>query len=260
MRFGLFAPNYGTFADTRWVAARAADAEAAGWNGFFLWDHVDYHGGPWPFADPWVALTAMAAGTERIRLGTLVTPVTRRRPQVLARQTVTLDHLSGGRLVLGVGLGADRSRELSAFGEETDDRIRGAMLDEALELLTALWSGVRVDHRGEHYLADGVQFLPPPVQRPRIPIWVGAVGHRRAPWRRAVRYDGVFPIRIRPDELPALLRAVDLPPGFDVVTEGRDGTPAAFADAGAAWWLHGFDAKDPDAQVRRVVDAGPPSL
>jgi alkanesulfonate monooxygenase SsuD/methylene tetrahydromethanopterin reductase-like flavin-dependent oxidoreductase (luciferase family) len=258
MRFGLFAPNYGTFADPRWLAARAADAEAAGWDGFFLWDHVDYRGGPWPFADPWVALAAMAAATERLRLGTLVTPLTRRRPQVLARQTVTIDHLSGGRLVLGVGLGADRSRELSAFGEETDDRVRGAMLDEALELLTALWSGERVDHRGEHYLADGVQFLPVPVQRPRIPIWVGAVGNRRPPWRRAVRYDGVFPIRIGPDELAALLGELEIPSGFDVVTESRDGPWSAFADAGATWWLHGFDATDADTAVRAVVDAGPP--
>src|SRR2546426_11988216 len=139
MRFGLFVPPFGPFADVGVLAELAATAERFGWDGFFLWDHIL---GPEdvPVADPWVALSAVACATGRLRLGPLVTPLARRRPWVVARQAVTLDRLSGGRLVLGVGLGGDAWKELSGFGEAVEDQHRGRILDEALTIVTALWS------------------------------------------------------------------------------------------------------------------------
>lgn len=262
MRHGLFLPPFGELADPRLLADLAAEAEVSGWDGFFLWDHVQYHDGE-PVADPWVALAAIAAATSTLRIGPLVTPLSRRRPQVLARQTATLDQLSDGRLVLGVGLGGDGRRELSAFGEETDGRRRAALLDEGLELLQALWTGEEVHHAGPGYRADGVRFLPRPVQRPRIPIWVGLKWPNRAPLRRAARFDGVFPIELEPADLPALLdevralRPTDEP--FDVVVRGEPGTdPTPWADTGATWWLEAFPSGATAADARSSARSGPP--
>src|SRR5689334_13471095 len=178
----------------------ARDAEAAGWDGFFLWDHVILW--PTPTCDPWVALAAVALATERVRIGPLVTPLPRRRITKLARETVTLDHLSNGRLVLGVGIGLG-PWEWEYLGEETDLRTRGAMLDEGLELLTKLWSGEPVMHEGRFYTCRGdkgpndptpipTPFLPRPVQ-PRIPVWVAGTWPKKPPFRRAARWDGVVP-------------------------------------------------------------------
>lgn len=262
MRYGLFLPPFGELANPRLVAELAAEAEASGWDGFFLWDHVQYHEGE-PVADPWVALAAVAAATTRVRIGPLVTPLARRRPQVLARQTTTLDHLSGGRLSLGVGLGGDGRRELSAFGEETDARRRAALLDEGLELLQELWTGEQVHHDGPGYRADGVRFLPRPVQRPRIPIWVGLKWPNRAPLRRAARYEGVFPIELEPEDLPGLigevrdLRSTEEP--FDIVVRGEPGAdPAPWAEVGATWWLEAFPSGATAADVRSSARSGPP--
>ena len=181
MRHGLSLAPFGQLADPRVVAALAADAERAGFDGVFLWDHM-YRADPFrPVADPWIALAAVAAATDRIRLGPLVTPVARRRPQKLARETTTLDHLSGGRLIVGVGLGVNTGGELTRFAEEDDDRIRGDRLDEGLDLLSRLWSGEEVSHHGPHFTADAVRFLPRPVQEPRIPIWVAAPTGRGRP-------------------------------------------------------------------------------
>src|SRR5947209_17503121 len=148
MRFGVTVPNFGPYFQPRTLAALAAEAEAAGWDGFFLWDHVLF--GDMPAVDPWVALSAIALATERIRLGPLVTPLPRRRPVKLARETVSLDHLSGGRLILGAGNGV-LSWELDDLDEEADLRTRAAMLDEALAVLTGLWSGRPFSHQGAHY-------------------------------------------------------------------------------------------------------------
>jgi alkanesulfonate monooxygenase SsuD/methylene tetrahydromethanopterin reductase-like flavin-dependent oxidoreductase (luciferase family) len=210
-------------------------------------------------------MTAQAVRTERILLGPMVTPLARRRPQIVARQTTTLDHLSGGRLVLGVGLGLDRSgNELSSFGEELDDRTRAEMLDEALEVVSALWTGERVHHAGAHYRAEDVAFRPPPVQQPRIPVWVGARWPYQRPLRRAARWDGLFVIDTEgPQDLSQALRVVrDERGSLDDYAVACVGSPTddprPWREAGATWWLVDPFTTTRDA-VRRVVTAGPPT-
>ncbi|HEX6302143.1 MAG TPA: LLM class flavin-dependent oxidoreductase [Acidimicrobiia bacterium] len=189
MRYALHPPN---FADPEDLVEMGVAAEAAGWDGFFLWDHV-FAGPafPVPMADPWVVLGAVAVKTKRMRLGTAVTPLARRRPQKVARETVTVDQLSGGRMTLGVGLGNPPTDEFGAFGEAADLPTISARLDEALEVVAGLWSGQPFDHQGRFFTVRGAQFLPAPVQRPRIPIWVAAQAGYRAPLARAARWDGV---------------------------------------------------------------------
>ena len=178
---GAFVAPFDELVDPNRLAELAASAEAHGWDGFFVWDHVRYRAPVRAIADPWVALAAVAAATDRIRLGPLVTPIARRRVQKLARETVTLDHLSRGRLVLGVGLGSDRYGELAPFGEVVDPRERARLLDEGLERLASYWGG---------------EFEPAPVQAPRIPVWVAARWPNRRPLRRAAHWDGLFPIEL----------------------------------------------------------------
>jgi alkanesulfonate monooxygenase SsuD/methylene tetrahydromethanopterin reductase-like flavin-dependent oxidoreductase (luciferase family) len=178
---------------SRFLVEFAVEAEEAGWEGFFLWDHLFFTWDVVPMPDPWTVLAAIAGRTEKIRLGTTVTPVTRRRPQVLARQLVTVDQISDGRAILGTGLGGegldpDAGREFSAFGEESGYKVLSEMADEALEVITGLWSGEPVDFRGEYYVVDDVAFQPTPIQKPRIPIWIG--GNSPGALRRAARYDG----------------------------------------------------------------------
>lgn len=266
MRHGLYLPIFDELSDPVAVARLTAEAEAAGWDGVFVWDHLTYREPVTEVADPWIVLAAAAAATERLRLGPMVTPLARRRPAKLARETVTLDRLSGGRLTLGVGLGGDRSRELSGTGEQTDDRERARMLDEALEVLEAAWTGDVVTHRGDHYAVDGVRFLPRPVQRPRIPIWVAVRGGNRRPLQRAARYEGVFPVEVHsPDQLAELVAGIaghrgDLA-GYDVAIGGSPGTdPAPFEAAGATWWLADVDWQRPKlADVTALAKAGPPA-
>ncbi len=166
------------------------EAEEAGWDGFFLWDHLWFNWQPIPIADPWTVLSAAAVRTSRIKLGTNVTPLTRRRPQVLAKQLVSLDQISDGRVILGAGLGskAVRPEDFASFGEETSYATFNEMFDEALEIITGLWSGDQFTYRGRHHNVEGVTFQPVPVQRPRIPIWIGGGGGRTL--RRVARYDG----------------------------------------------------------------------
>src|SRR5262249_16514818 len=159
----------------------------------FVWDHINV-GWPDPVADPWIALAAMACATKRIRLGPLVTPLPRRSPWKLARETVTLDHLSGGRLILGVGLGADVFGEISTFGGPLDDKLRAEVLKEGLAILPGLWSGEKFSFAGRHYQVGQTQFLPVPRQQPRIPIWLAGTWPRKNPFRRAARYDGIVPM------------------------------------------------------------------
>jgi alkanesulfonate monooxygenase SsuD/methylene tetrahydromethanopterin reductase-like flavin-dependent oxidoreductase (luciferase family) len=266
VRTGLFLPIFGELSDPRVTATLAAEAEAAGFDGVFVWDHVQYRAPASHVADAWITLAAIASATERVRIGPLVTPLPRRRPQVVARQAAGVDQLSGGRFVLGVGTGRDSARELSAFGEELDAAARGAMLDEALDVIEALWSGDEVRHRGDHYLADGVTFLPAPVQRPRIPLWVAGRWPNRKPLHRAARYDGYFPIDLdEPAQLGELLdelgevREGDGGP-LEVAIEGWPGDdPTPWAAAGATWWLLRFSPFDVTAAaVRAVVADGPP--
>ena len=172
------------------------EAEAQGFDGFFVWDHVLYaNDGDGPdVLDPWTVLGAIAAKTSRIKLGTMITPLSRRRPWIVARQCATLDRLSSGRFVLGVGLGAPAEGDFGRFGDVTDDRVRGEMLDEGLAILDGLWSGEPFAFAGEHYRIEPVRFRPPPIQRPRIPIWVGGVIPARKPLARAAKWDGYVPI------------------------------------------------------------------
>jgi alkanesulfonate monooxygenase SsuD/methylene tetrahydromethanopterin reductase-like flavin-dependent oxidoreductase (luciferase family) len=188
--------------------------------------------------------------TERIRLGPMVTPLARRRPWTVARETVTLDHLSGGRVIFGAGLGFPPDVEFGSFGEPTGDAERAELLDEGLAILDGLWSGEPVTIDGRHYTLHGIRFLPRPAQRPRIPVWIAGMWPNRAPFRRAAKWDGVFPIAVvdgEPGPISAdafaeasaftrSLRTVDAP--FDAVVQGApDSDPREYAAAGATWWL-----------------------
>ncbi|ADP80647.1 Luciferase-like, subgroup [Pseudofrankia inefficax] len=193
-------PNLDEFADPRRVAELARRAEEAGWDGFFVWDHVVFPYGTHEVADPWVVLTAVALATERIRFGPLVTAVARRRPGTLARQTTSLDRLSSGRLVFGAGLGFTLAAEFGTWGEPVAPKVVARRLDEGLEVLAGLWSGQRVDFRGEQITALDVTFQPTPVQRPRPPVWIGCNWPARRPLRRAARWDGVVPMVVGPED------------------------------------------------------------
>jgi alkanesulfonate monooxygenase SsuD/methylene tetrahydromethanopterin reductase-like flavin-dependent oxidoreductase (luciferase family) len=243
LRCALWLPLFDELADPRLIGRLAAEAEEAGWHGFFVWDHLRWRAPVRRVADPWIALTVIAMTTERLRIGPMVTPLPRRRPAKLARETATLDRLSGGRLTLGVGLGGDEhGNELSRTGEQLDGRRRGGMLDEALHVLTAAWAGTPVHHHGEHYTVDDVQFLPRPVQRPGVPIWVAGMPGKARPLRRAARYDGYFPVNLRhTDQFAEAVATIDglRPPGsaaYDVAVELPPGAdPAPYVAAGATW-------------------------
>ncbi len=180
MRFGISFSTIGPYSDVRVIGDLAREAEDAGWDGCFVWDHIQA-GWLETVADPWITLTAIALATRRIRVGTLVTPLYRRHPWKLARETVTLDHLSRGRMILGVGLGSDLFGEISAFGGPLDDRVRAQMLDEGLAVLTGLWSGEPFSFSGAHFKINDTCFIPAPVQLPRIPIWVAGTWPSRPP-------------------------------------------------------------------------------
>jgi alkanesulfonate monooxygenase SsuD/methylene tetrahydromethanopterin reductase-like flavin-dependent oxidoreductase (luciferase family) len=288
MRFAVDVPNFGDFADPRVVADLARRAEEAGWDGLFVWDHVTHRKElRRAIADPWVLLTAAALATERIRLGTMITPVARRRVSKLAREVTTLDRLTGGRMVLGVGLGAPIRDEFGSFGETTDPRELAARLDEGLTALKLLWSGDPVTFRGEHVVIEDVTFLPTPVQRPRVPIWVGGEWPARAPMRRAARWDGAIPLLLpdrgreplQPDaatvrQIHGFLTSQRAKAGlggepFDLVMSGTSPAPPAaaadlvgpLAEAGATWWAECIwdDLERAEPMVRRV-DQGPPLL
>ena len=276
MRFGVHIPNFGDFHDLRAIAELAREAEDAGWDGFFLWDHILYAKARRPVVDPWIALSGIAMRTERIRLGPLVTAVPRRRPWKLARETVSLDHLSGGRLILGVGLGFPPTREFEQFGEDADPKVRAARLDEGLDVLVGLWSGRPFQYHGQQYQVQETVFWPPPVQQPRIPVWVAGHWPRsRAPFRRAARWDGVCPeaggLRTPADQRAMMSyirqhRSSDAP--FDAVrfAELPAGDAAevrttldAWAEAGVTWWIIGTGGRPGAfAEIRQRVRHGPP--
>lgn len=273
MRFGFVLPT----GDARTAADFAYEAERAGWDGFFVWEPV------WG-VDAWVSLTAAAMRTERIRLGTMITPVSRMRPWKLASETATLDNLSGGRVILSVGLGAiDTGFE--QFGEVTDRKARAELLDEGLDILTGLWRGQPFAYSGKHYHVRETTFNipPPPVQKPRIPIWVVGAWPRDKSMQRALKYDGLLPaimdadgkVRMGPpsvDELRqiqayiAANRTASTP--FDIVQEGQ--TPGSdrqhaldivqpWADAGVTWWIEASWTAANLEQVLTRIRQGPPS-
>jgi alkanesulfonate monooxygenase SsuD/methylene tetrahydromethanopterin reductase-like flavin-dependent oxidoreductase (luciferase family) len=277
MRFGLFLPPFQEFAEPERVVRLARSAEESGWDGLFLWDHM-LAGTGVAVADPWVMMTAIATATERLRFGALVTPLPRRRPWVLARQIVTLDRLSGGRLVVGIGNGDDGWGEFSSFGEPTDPVQRGEVLDEALEVLEGLLRGDALDHDGQHFRVHATAFLPTPSQSP-IPIWAACRWPNRKPLRRAAKLQGCFPIFAGngpppppdPNEIRAIrseLAAAGADPTIDVVvrcalslepTETVSATVEALETAGVTWVLENFGPFDPPAAViEQTVAAGPP--
>ena len=247
----LFVAPFDELADPRLLAELAADAEAAGFDGFFLWDHIVYSAPTRAVLDPWVTMAAIAMATERLITGPLVTPLSRRRPHKLARETMTLDLLADGRTVLGIGLGGDEHGELSPFGEVAVPREQALLLDDALAKIQDYWGGT---------------FVPRPVQRPRIPIWAAAIWPHRRPLRRAARLDGVFPIHLPdPDALAEIgvevaeQRAEEGIEGpYDLVVTGDRGTdPAPWEAAGATWTLIGFGAQPRLAEVRAAIATGP---
>lgn len=261
MKYGVYLPNFGPFSNARTLATFAKQAEDAGWDGFFIWDHVA-RPVKLPIIDPWIGLSAVAIATRKIRLGPMVTPIARRRPWKLARETVSLDHLSNGRLIFGAGLGSSGGSavEWSHFGEEGNLRVRARMLDEGLDILNGLWSGEPFDYHGEHFKIGESQFLPTPMQFPHIPIWIGGTLPKKAPLKRAARWDGIFPIVPNQEQplhvlITQLMEAVafietqrqDIDSPFDVVYRGKPTSGddiaksaemvAPFAAAGATWWL-----------------------
>ena len=250
-------PNFGE--EPAGLIELGVAAEEAGFDGFFLWDHIVFSNrddGP-PIIDPWLVLAVVAARTSRIRLGTMITPVPRRRPWQLARQTASLDRLSGGRLILGVGIGSPAYGDFGIFHEPSGDRARADMLDEGLAVLDGLWSGERFSYAGQHFTVDPVRFTPAPVQRPRVPVWVGGVLPATRPIARAARWDGVVPIRfarrslIRPsvadiaDVRERVTAARGSADGYDVVVWAEvaarpadvPALAAPYQAAGATWWI-----------------------
>jgi probable F420-dependent oxidoreductase len=262
VRYGICLANIGTYSDPRAAVRVARVAEKAGWESVFVWDHLAFVWGP-SAADPWVMLTAIAAATDTVRIGTAVTPVARRRPHVLAQTVATLDVFSGGRMVFGAGLGGSES-EFGRFGEPTDAKVRAAMLDEGLDLLRHLWSGEEVDHHGEHYTAEGVTLAPSPVQE-RLPIWIG--GNRKPSLRRAARWDGWIADSAAPTGMT--LSAEDLARSIEFMGRGDDfevavlgqtdrGDPADYEAAGATWWLENLhDLRGSPEDILELVAAGP---
>jgi len=281
-------PNFGDFADARTVATVAVAAEQAGWNALFVWDHLTHDRRPRPFGDPWMLLTAAALATSRIRLGTLVTPIARRRPQQLARQVATLDALSGGRVILGVGLG-DRD-DFTCFGEPTDPRLLAERLDEGLDLMERYWTGEPVTYQGRHYQANDAALRPATVQRPRPPIWVAGFWPRRPPMRRAARFDGAVPLFTSASHgyAPPVEEVRDLVcyvrEQREALQDGRAGHPfeiviggvsptdpsrasdliGPLLDAGATWWdeRQRMDSDDLDrlSPLLSRIEQGPPRI
>lgn len=275
MRYGLALPTGMECGDPRFLVELAERAEAAGWDGVFLEDYVVFQGDPGaPTCDTWVALAAMAARTKSIVLGTSVTPLARRRPWIVARQAAAIDQLSEGRMVLGAGLGdvgdhVGRDASFTHFGEELDAHRRARMLDEALEIIAGLWTGEPFSFDGEHFAVEEVTFVPKPVQRPRIPIWIGGGYPKPGPTRRAARWDGSMLYRVpghdlSPDDVQALCEAAG-PRPYDIAVGGRSreedweaerGRLRAIAAAGATWSGEYVPPDTRDA-MRAAVDRGP---
>ena len=256
--------------DPREAAELAAAAEAAGWNGVFTWDGVAI--GTGDTYDPWVVMAAMAMRTERVTLGAIVTPPSRRRPWKLAREALSVDVLSGGRLVLPVGLGALDDAAFGAVGEATDARTRAELLDETLAILEGLWSGEPFAFEGAHYRFPALTFRPAPVQRPRIPVWVVAIPTSDRSMARAARWDGLVSQVGEAAELGPITAWLDRErpswrtDGFQLVAQGSTPPDEAaavaivrpWAEAGATWWLDADWSSATVESQRRRIESGPP--
>jgi alkanesulfonate monooxygenase SsuD/methylene tetrahydromethanopterin reductase-like flavin-dependent oxidoreductase (luciferase family) len=278
VRYGLSVPNFGDASYARTLIELAHDAEESGWDGFFLWDHISMSSRmrrPLPMVDSFTALAAIAVNTKHIRIGTAVTPLPRRRPWVVARQSATIDHLSDGRLILGVGLGNPPETEFERFGESGNSKIRAEKLDEGLDILVGLWRGKAFSYQGRHYQIQKALFLPPPKQLPRIPIWVGGFWPNQSPFRRAARWDGVIPAKmgspVTPKDLRDILviirnqRTSRAPFDAAVIHRGTKTSNAKkiqpYVEAGLTWWLESMyrwcnSPRDMRARIRQ----GPPRI
>jgi alkanesulfonate monooxygenase SsuD/methylene tetrahydromethanopterin reductase-like flavin-dependent oxidoreductase (luciferase family) len=283
MRYGLSLPNGGECATPQFLLELAVLAEEAGWEGIYLEDYICYTNDAYPVPspptiDPWVALAALALQTKRVLLGTTVTPLPRRRPWKLAREAVSVDVLSNGRLIVGVGSGDVREPGFSHFGEERDAKHRAELLDEGLDILAGLWRGEPFSYKGTHYRVEEVAFLPKPVQQPRIPIWVGGGWPNKGPVQRALRWDGAILYKethggpwqdMTAQEVRQLRGMVEQKRGpggaYDIVVGGRrrgedwkqeQALIQTLAEAGATWWVEWIPPSDRQT-MRAAVKRGP---
>ena len=271
MKYGVASTNFGSYGDPAVIARLAASAERAGWDGFFVWDHLAY---VWngPTGDPWILLAAAASTTSRLRLGTAISPIPRYQPHLLAGTLVTLDVLSGGRMILGAGLGGV-SKEFEAFGGPAETGVRAAMTDEGLTVIDLLWQGEPVVHQGRFYAVRDVTLSPRPVQRPRVPVWIG--GNSDAALRRAARWDGWIAdtasesaITMTPEQLAGRIErvwahrapnlALDVAcSGYSAPDDSRIAEP--YRQAGATWWLESIhDIRGSLEAMTERIEAGPP--
>ncbi len=278
MRYGITLPNGGNHHDPRTLASYARLAEEAGWDGVFLEDYIIWQGHQdVPTFDTWTTLAAIAVTTNRVRIGPTVTPLPRRRPWTVARQAVTLDHLSSGRLILGVGLGDTAiDNSLTLFGEKTSPKARATMVDEALEIITKMWSGEPFAFDGEFYHVQSVHTVPSPLQTRRIPIWVGGVYPKLGVMLRASRWDGACLYKdsgenFTPDEvrhLKSFIEAHRQSRGpYDIVLgggargadwEAERALINALGEAGATWWCEYMAPEiGGDKEVRSAIERGP---
>lgn len=282
MKYGLDLASAGAAGDARTMGELAHIAEESGWDGIFLEDYIVWQSHPdMPTYDPWIAMAAMALRTQRVRLGTMVTPVARRRPWKLAQELVTLDHLSNGRMILGIGLG-DTSESpggvssFANFGEELDPKQRARMLDEGIEVITRIWRGKPFTFTGEFYNVQEAQVLPKPIQQPRIPIWVGGGYPNRGPVERALRWDGSCLYKqqghwMQPEDVRSLKERViarrGTADGYDITVGGAErwedekqqrAYMESIAAEGVTWWHEYIPADAGDFEVlRKRIERGP---
>lgn len=284
MRHALNLPIMDEFSNPQFLGELAQEAEAAGWDGVFVWDILlfDPQRMP-PVTDPWIALAAIAMRTQHVKIGPMVTSLARRRPWKVAREVVALDHLSGGRLVLGVGLGQSGSGDFAQFGEASDPRVRASRLDEALDIVDGLCSGDPFSYAGEHFNIQETVFKPRPVQE-RIPVWIAGWWPNKAPMRRAARWDGAYPAEVNatdssleviptsPETVRTIRAFIDQHRSketpFDMVISrslwheepaaARE-LIAAFAEASASWMIQDVLPWEVSAeQARALIRRGPP--
>ena len=270
MHFGIEVVPFGDFSNPCAIVSLAQLAEASGWEGLWIWDHMLI---PFGAGDPWVTLAAVAASTKKLKLCVGVSPLPRYRPHLLARTLTGLDLLSQGRLIFSTGLGI--SPDFAPFGEPPDDKTRAAMLDEGLELLASYLSGEEITHHGSYYSAEKVRLAPLPVQKPRIPVWIG--GDSPSAMRRAARWDGwiigTVDEHSRIGKSPAQVakqaayihdhRSTNTP--FDIAVDGVTNAserilPREYAQAGATWWFEIIhQLRGTQAELEQRIQAGPPT-
>jgi len=260
MRYGVSLATLGSFADPRQTVRAARAAEEAGWEAFFVWDHLAWASFGGPSSDPWVTLGGCAVATSRILLATAATPLPRRRPHMVAQHLASLSLASGGRVIFGAGLGG-MPDEFERFGESADASVRATMLDEGLDVVARLLRGEYVEHRGRHYVVDGARLAPLPL-RP-VPFWIAGNGERAL--QRAARWDGwlangsdVERNWLSPEDVAAKLAPLERRPMFDVAFIGYAASADldAYASAGVTWWIENVHG-EPDAVVEQL-QAGPP--